>query len=80
VFLRRVRERAGLTQVEFAELLGIRQSSISQWERGVARPDGAHQFDLLFKLTPASIAVLTDLAKRYAATDPAPPSSNPDSL
>lgn len=32
--IREARKRAGLSQVDLAKLLGIRQSSVSQWERG----------------------------------------------
>lgn len=33
--LTKLRIRAGLTQVEVAELLGVRQATVSAWENGV---------------------------------------------
>jgi transcriptional regulator with XRE-family HTH domain len=32
--LRTARERAGLTQVQLAEILGVGQPTVSEWERG----------------------------------------------
>ncbi len=32
--------RAGMSQGQLAEALGIRQSSVSQWERGTTAPTG----------------------------------------
>jgi transcriptional regulator with XRE-family HTH domain len=40
--IRAARRRAGLSQAELAELLGVRQSSVSQWERGSTRPSSVH--------------------------------------
>jgi len=77
-FIRRVRKHVRLSQVELADLLGVRQSAISQWERGATQPDGAHLFDLLLKLAPASITVLTDIALP-ADTEQAPPPPRPSS-
>lgn len=36
-----IRKKRGLTQVELADELGIGQSTISQWERGVSMPEMA---------------------------------------
>ena len=36
--LRRLREAAGLTQVELSERVGVKQGSLSAWERGEAMP------------------------------------------
>ncbi len=36
--IRAARQRAGLTQGELGEMLGIQQSSVSQWERGIVEP------------------------------------------
>ncbi len=36
--IRAARQRAGLTQGELGELLGIQQSSVSQWELGIVEP------------------------------------------
>lgn len=38
ITLRRARLRAGLTQVALAAHLGVRQPTVSQWERGVCAP------------------------------------------
>jgi transcriptional regulator with XRE-family HTH domain len=40
--IRAARRRAGLSQAELAELLGVRQSSVSQWERGSTKPSTIH--------------------------------------
>jgi len=36
--IRDVRKRAGLSQTEFANILGTRQATISDWERGMSEP------------------------------------------
>lgn len=36
--LKQLRERAGLTQRQLAEALGVTVTTISSWERGVKRP------------------------------------------
>lgn len=33
-----MRERSGLNQIAFAQALGVRQPTVSRWERGVDRP------------------------------------------
>jgi transcriptional regulator with XRE-family HTH domain len=40
--IRAARRRAGLSQAELAAALGVRQSSLSQWERGSTRPSTDH--------------------------------------
>lgn len=37
--LKMLRQRSGLTQVQLAELLGVRQATVSDWERGKAEPN-----------------------------------------
>lgn len=37
--LKAARKRAGVTQYELADYLGISQASISQWERGYSMPE-----------------------------------------
>lgn len=37
--LRYFRKQNGYTQVELAEILGIKQSSVSDWENDVSRPE-----------------------------------------
>lgn len=39
--LRALRRHLGLTQQAFADELGIRQQTVSEWETGVYRPRGA---------------------------------------
>jgi transcriptional regulator with XRE-family HTH domain len=63
--IRSARRRAGLSQVELAELLGVRQSSVSQWERGSTRPSTVH----LLALTAALRCSLLDFTE---AVDPPP--------
>jgi transcriptional regulator with XRE-family HTH domain len=48
--IRSARRRAGLSQVELAELLGVRQSSVSQWERGSTKPSTVHLLSLATRL------------------------------
>lgn len=37
-WIREVRERSGLNQIAFATTLGVRQPTVSRWERGIDRP------------------------------------------
>lgn len=37
--IKAIRNRLGLTQVEFAAVLGTHSITVSKWERGVAQPD-----------------------------------------
>lgn len=39
--VRALRRRLGLTQTQFAEELGTRQATISEWENGLYQPRGA---------------------------------------
>jgi putative transcriptional regulator len=39
--IRSVRERSGLTQVQFAATFGIGLGTLQKWERGERRPSGA---------------------------------------
>lgn len=39
--IRAVRERSGLTQMQFAETFGIGLGTLQKWERGERRPSGA---------------------------------------
>lgn len=36
--IREYRERRGMTQKELAEALGVDQSAVSNWERGISEP------------------------------------------
>jgi len=64
--IRSARRRAGLSQVELAELLGVRQSSVSQWERGSTKPSTVHLLALAAKLG-CSLAELAGVAETTAA-------------
>ncbi|HZD71233.1 MAG TPA: helix-turn-helix transcriptional regulator [Actinomycetes bacterium] len=44
--IRAARRQAGLSQAELGELLGVRQSSVSQWERGSTMPSTIHLLTL----------------------------------
>lgn len=46
VMTRMARGRLGLTQGDFAQLLGIHSMTVSKWERGTAKPT-AYQFDTM---------------------------------
>jgi DNA-binding transcriptional regulator YiaG len=57
-FICGVRNQAGLSQTELADLLGVCQAAVSQWERGVTEPHGGHLFTLLVRLAPISTSAL----------------------
>jgi DNA-binding XRE family transcriptional regulator len=57
------RRRAGLSQAELAAALGVRQSSVSQWERGSTRPSTDH----LLALTSILRTTLLDFSAAAAA-------------
>jgi transcriptional regulator with XRE-family HTH domain len=61
--IRSARRRAGLSQVELAELVGVRQSSVSQWERGSTKPSTVHLLTLAARLG----CTLGDLAGTHEA-------------
>jgi Helix-turn-helix len=48
--IRVARQKASLSQGELADRLGIRQSSISQWERGATEPTGRRLVELMGQL------------------------------
>jgi transcriptional regulator with XRE-family HTH domain len=64
--IRSARRRAGLSQVELAALLGVRQSSVSQWERGSTKPSTLHLLALAAKLG-CSLTELAGAAETTAA-------------
>lgn len=37
--LKELRKKAGLTQTELAEKIGATQNTVSNWEKGIAKPD-----------------------------------------
>jgi transcriptional regulator with XRE-family HTH domain len=61
VAIRVARRRADLSQGELAERLGIRQSSVSQWERGTTEPTGRRLVDLIGEL-PGLADMLKEMA------------------
>lgn len=60
--IRRARKQTGLSQGELAAQLGIRQSSISQWERGTTLPSTRHLLGLLAVLGHPFATLLVNLA------------------
>jgi putative transcriptional regulator len=53
------RERTGLSQVRFAELLGVSVRTLQEWEQGRRQPSGAAQ--TLFKVAERHPDVLREL-------------------
>lgn len=45
--IRQVRQKQGWTQADLAERLGVSQSTISFWERGVETPSLTHRVQLV---------------------------------
>ena len=56
-WIRAARRGAGLSQAELAERLGLAQSSVSQWEKGVTQPSTRHMLTLL-QMFPTAAAEL----------------------
>lgn len=48
--LRRLREAAGFTQIELSERVGVKQASLSAWERGDAMPTAINLLKLAYVL------------------------------
>ncbi len=57
--IRRARAVAGVSQQRVAEAVGVQQSSVSQWERGVTNPSGWHM-DCLRRALPDLAALLDE--------------------
>jgi DNA-binding XRE family transcriptional regulator len=74
--IRLARKRAGLAQYELAKALGVCQSSVSQWERGAARPAGRHVVKLMGVL-PELIDILKVQVARTATGEQAGPQTAP---
>jgi len=55
--IRAARVAANMSQAELAELLGIRQSSVSQWERGVTDPWVGYFLEMVRLLGPSLLEV-----------------------
>ena len=60
-WVKKLRERSGLSQVAFARRLGVRQQTVSEWETGRYAPRGA------------SLTVLRLLEEEIAPYDASPP-------
>ena len=60
-YARRVRERLGLTQCEFARRIDVPQETIRNWEQGKRRPTGAARalLRVLDKAPETALRVLT---------------------
>ena len=56
--IREARLIAGLSQTGLADALGVRQSSVSQWERGGTAPATRHLLGLLALLGARLVALL----------------------
>lgn len=64
--IRTARTQAGMSQVRLAAALGIQQSTVSQWERGVIEPSTERLLDLLTVL-PGLAEALPAIATQRAA-------------
>jgi transcriptional regulator with XRE-family HTH domain len=74
--IRLARRRADLSQGELAERLGIRQSSVSQWERGTTEPTGRRLVGLIGEL-PGLADMLKEMAGLQVVAElEADPSTN----
>jgi len=62
--IRVARQQADLSQGELAERLGIRQSSVSQWERGTTEPTGRRLIGLMGEL-PGLAEALKNMSARH---------------
>ena len=62
-WVRKLRERSGLSQAAFARRLGVRQQTVSEWETGRYAPRGA------------SLTVLRMFEEEIAPYDASPPGS-----
>lgn len=56
--IRAARRAAGLTQEAVAHALEVRQSSVSQWERGTTVPRTLHLIDLMRLYRSVLVALL----------------------
>lgn len=66
---RALRQRLGLSQVDFGRLLGVHTMTISKWERGVLEPSD-HQRKVLRALTVAAERGLRSTTRGRAKFDP----------
>jgi transcriptional regulator with XRE-family HTH domain len=71
--IRSARRRADLSQLQLAELLGIRQSSVSQWERGSTKPSTVHLLALAAVLKASLLDFVAPAANAATTTDATSP-------
>ncbi len=63
--LRTLRKERGLSQAQLAESLGVNQTAISQWERGITTPSSRMllQLSQIFNINPAQLLGSEDCTK-----------------
>ena len=60
----RIRARQRYTQAEFGRILGVPQSMVSDWERGVRMPTHSVLLGLAQFATPREVSVLIEIGER----------------
>lgn len=60
--IRDAREAKGLTQEQFAKLVGVTQGAVAQWENGMTHPS----FDKLMKIADVLEVPLDELVRKKA--------------
>jgi len=75
IALAEARQHRRLSQRRLGEAIGVRQSAITQWERGVVIPSNQHVFgaEQALKLPPGSLACLLGFGPPIDSPPPAPP-------
>jgi len=60
--IRKLRKDKGISQLKLAELLGVNQTAVSQWERGVTTPSSRMllQLSTIFNVAPNQILGLVE--------------------
>ncbi len=73
--LAEARQHRRLSQRRLGEAIGVRQSAITQWERGVVIPSNEHVFaaEQALKLSPGSLARLLGFGPPSDSPPPASP-------
>ncbi len=75
IALAEARQHRRLSQRRLGEAIGVRQSAITQWERGVVIPSNQHVFgaEQALTLPPGSLACLLGFGPPIDRPPPAPP-------
>jgi transcriptional regulator with XRE-family HTH domain len=73
--IRAVRKRAQLSQEDLAARLGVRQSSVSQWERGSTAPSTKHLLSIGSVLGGDFWRAIADLTRRRSVVTGDSPSA-----